>query len=155
MIIIDRQICGFTLALGKAEDLTRREIHDPRDTELLGSQEHVPGTEHVRRNDLSRTTGTVMSYGTSVDDLIASVHGFEHRPGISEIETVSEIKRRNGPPSCFQNRPRGPTHPAGRSRQKYPRHRTILTRGTPQSALHAPWPPLPMGLYTSQLPTPC
>jgi hypothetical protein len=81
---------------------------------------YVPGAEYVGRNDLGRGTGAVVCDGTSVDDLLATMRGFdEHRPEVPDVETLSEIEWRNGPPSRLQNgarcRPTPPDDPVSRT----------------------------------------
>lgn len=127
MVVIDREIGGFTLAFGKPEDLTRGEIDDTRDPSPLSSQEHMPGAEHVGRNDVRWGASTVVSDRPSVDDLIRLFDSFEHGRIVPKIKALSQIERRNGPASRFENQSGCLTDFSRRACQQHSSHAHIVS----------------------------
>jgi hypothetical protein len=129
MGIIDRKVDGFSFAFGESEDLSGGEIHNLAHALLFSSQEHMPGTKHVGRDNVFRSTASVVCDRPGVNDLVASFDGSEYRIEVPNIEPFGEIERPNRPPSRLKNGPSDAAQSSGGASQQHTTHLQIVSRG--------------------------
>ena len=127
------EIGRYTLALGKAEDLGRGEVHDPRDVVGLGGREHVPGAQDVGRQDDRRCPPSVVGNGAGMNDGVAAIHGLQHRCVVAKVVSVAEIKTAYLPPGGLQHGANGTTDLPSRPSQQDSTHLIIVTVRLPPS----------------------
>ncbi len=95
MAIVDREVVGRALTFRDSQSLRARYEHDPVQSVLFGGAEHVPRTDHVRRDDLLRGPDRVVGERRQMDHGVVSPTARFQPLEIEEILRVDQVVSRN------------------------------------------------------------
>jgi hypothetical protein len=95
--IVDRHVNRLSFAFRAPEDLSRREINDAAHPGGLCTEEHVPGTEQVRRHYVGRSTARVMGDSPCVDHGVATDDRVADTALVAKVLSFGDIEAAYGP----------------------------------------------------------